>query len=86
MLQAAAGQYAAEGTALMTTSAAAVEFWRTAEFCRDQDQGFVEHLLLFQIHDQRTHGRVHLLNQRMLLQDAAVVNIPAGTVQKIQIV
>ena len=72
--------------ALMAASAAAVEFRRPAEFGGDDDQRLIQQPLLFQIRDQRRDGGVQLLDQLVLLEDALVVDIPAGAVEEVQVV
>ena len=52
----------------------------------DDDQRLVEQLLRFQVEDQRRQGLVELLDQRVLLQDAVVVDVPAGAVEEVEVV
>src|SRR4029453_1888017 len=59
---------------------------RAAEFAGDDDQRFVEQLFLFEVENERGQGFVELLDERVLLQDAFVVNVPAGAVEKVEIV
>ena len=40
----------------------------------------------FQVDDQRRQRLVELLDQRVLLQDAVVVNVPAGAVEEVEVV
>ena len=51
--EAAAGQGDAEALAVMAAAAAGVELRRPAELAGDDDQRFVEQLLLLEIDDQR---------------------------------
>src|SRR5437762_2414957 len=69
----------------MPSAAAGVEAGRAAKFAGDDDQRFVEQPLVFEVEHERGESFVELLNQPVLLQDAFVMNIPAGAVQKIEI-
>ena len=70
----------------MATSATTVEFWWSAEFGGDDNQRLIEHVLGFQICHQRRNSSVQFLDQSMLVLNAFVVDVPADTVQEVQIV
>ena len=69
----------------MAATAAAVELGRAAKLARDHDEGFIEQAFRLEIGDQRGHRDVDVGNQSVLLLDAAVVHIPAGPVDEVQV-
>lgn len=86
MAQAASGEHAAEGAALMTATTAAVELGRTTELGGDDDERLVEQTPGFKIGDECGDGAVEFLDQLVLFQDALIVRVPAGAVEEVQVV
>src|SRR3954451_10918222 len=70
----------------MATTAAGVELRWPTELAGDDDQCLVEQPFLFQIDDERGQRLVELLDQRMLPNNAIIVHVPTGAVEKIEIV
>ena len=82
-LPAAASEGDREALAMMAAAAASVETSRPAKFAGHDDQRFVEQLFLLEIAYQSGHCFIELLNQLVLIQNAFVVNVPAGAVEEI---
>ena len=83
MFQSAASKDTAEGRALMTASTVAVELRRAAKLGRDDNQGLVQKAFVLEVRDQRGDGGVEFLNQAVLIENALVVDVPAGAVEEV---
>src|SRR6185369_3201166 len=84
--QSAAGKDATERLSLVTAPTAAVEFGGAAKLGGDDDQRLVEHSPRFEVSDQRGHRLTKFADQLVLLEDAAIVNVPPGAVEEVEIV
>ena len=84
--QSAAREHTRKRAALVSAPAATVELRRPAKLTRDHNQRLFEQPLRLQIRDQRGNSRVEITDETVLLFDTAIVHIPTGAVDEIQVV
>src|SRR5688572_10092419 len=70
----------------MPPSATAVEVRRPPELARDHDQRSIEQSFVAEIFDQAGERGVEFRDERVLLFDSGVMDVPARAVDEIQIV
>jgi hypothetical protein len=62
---------------------ASVELWGTPKLGADDEERFVEEVMIFQIFNQGGERVIEFADEGVLIVDALVVNVPASAVDEI---